>query len=369
LLRRFAPRNDLDALSINNASSTSLLYLVENGRIGIATTTPTNILTIGQGMGSAIADGWDVYSSREYKTEITYLEKTDYEDILEEIEGMELARYIWKNDLRSGLSTTTLPDGNIMESQDPTLNQNLGVIVEDEGTPAEVLSKDGHSISLYDYASYALAGVKAVNSKLEILDEFLTVKQDEDGNLIEVDPLEGLRTRLAELGLVIDEDGVLIVEKVKAKAVETETLQVKAENIGKTGITLYDRSTGQPYCFYIENGVSMTAAGECAVAVSPEESSSADSPPSSFSSPSQVSSSPGDGSIQSESVVEESNSQSDDSDSSSSDDSTESGNQSEKPVAQDSSEQSGSESAPAPASAETSSDPDSSASSVQMSSE
>jgi len=245
-----------------------LLYLVENGHIGIATTSPTNILTIGQGMGNAIADGWDVYSSREYKTDITYLEETDYENILEEIEGIELARYRWKNsqDPRACLSTTSPDEG--VESQCAPLDM-LGVIVEDEGTPQEILSRNGKSISLYDYTSYALAGVKALNEKVKILDEFLTVKQDENGNLIEIDPLEGLRNRLAELGLVIDEEGTLIVEKIKAKAVETEELQVKASDVAKTGITLYDRSNSQPYCFYVENGVSMTVAGQCETAVTP----------------------------------------------------------------------------------------------------
>jgi len=265
--------NYYDALSINNASSTPLLYLVENGNIGIATSSPTNILTIGQGQGNAIADGWDVYSSREYKTDIIYLEEQDYDEILEQIEGMDLARYKWKKDVEEENSRAVLSDTpSQSEGRDPqwqSLNPNLGVIVEDEGTPQEVLSKDGKSISLYDYTTFALAGVKALNEGLKVLNEFLTVKQDENGNLVEIDPLEGLRVRLAELGLFVDEDGVLIVEKIKAKAVETETLEVKAEEVGKTGITLYDRGTGQPYCFYIENGVSMTVAGQCAVAVTP----------------------------------------------------------------------------------------------------
>jgi hypothetical protein len=41
--------------------------------VGIATTTPTNIFTIGQGYGHAIADGWDTYSSRRWKDNIQTL--------------------------------------------------------------------------------------------------------------------------------------------------------------------------------------------------------------------------------------------------------------------------------------------------------
>src|SRR4029077_6301075 len=40
----------------------------------IGTTTPTNVFTIGQGAGHAIADGWDTYSSRRWKTNIQTLQ-------------------------------------------------------------------------------------------------------------------------------------------------------------------------------------------------------------------------------------------------------------------------------------------------------
>ena len=38
--------------------------------VGIGTTTPSNVFTIGQGAGHAVADGWDTYSSRRLKTNI-----------------------------------------------------------------------------------------------------------------------------------------------------------------------------------------------------------------------------------------------------------------------------------------------------------
>jgi hypothetical protein len=38
--------------------------------VGISTTVPTNIFTIGQSAGHAISDGWDTYSSRRWKTNI-----------------------------------------------------------------------------------------------------------------------------------------------------------------------------------------------------------------------------------------------------------------------------------------------------------
>lgn len=42
-------------------------------RVGIGTTAPTNVFTIGQGAGHAIADAWDTYSSRRWKTNIKTL--------------------------------------------------------------------------------------------------------------------------------------------------------------------------------------------------------------------------------------------------------------------------------------------------------
>ena len=41
--------------------------------VGIGTTTPANVFTIGQGAGTAISDGWDSYSSRRWKTNIQTL--------------------------------------------------------------------------------------------------------------------------------------------------------------------------------------------------------------------------------------------------------------------------------------------------------
>lgn len=43
-------------------------------KVGIGTPTPSNVFTIAQGSGRAISDGWDVYSSRRYKTNIQTLD-------------------------------------------------------------------------------------------------------------------------------------------------------------------------------------------------------------------------------------------------------------------------------------------------------
>jgi len=50
---------------VNGASS--------NTSVGIGTTAPTNVFTIGRGAGHALADAWDTYSSRRWKTNIRTL--------------------------------------------------------------------------------------------------------------------------------------------------------------------------------------------------------------------------------------------------------------------------------------------------------
>ena len=46
---------------------------VATARVGIGTTEPTNLLTLGRGFGPSIADGWATYSSRRWKTNIETL--------------------------------------------------------------------------------------------------------------------------------------------------------------------------------------------------------------------------------------------------------------------------------------------------------
>ncbi len=45
-----------------------------NVNVGIGTATPSNVFTIAQGAGQAISDGWSVYSSRRWKTNIQTLD-------------------------------------------------------------------------------------------------------------------------------------------------------------------------------------------------------------------------------------------------------------------------------------------------------
>jgi trimeric autotransporter adhesin len=62
--------NTLVLGSIQNTNGCSPSIGCTNTKVGIGTTTPSNVFTIGSSFGPAIADGWTTYSSRRWKTNI-----------------------------------------------------------------------------------------------------------------------------------------------------------------------------------------------------------------------------------------------------------------------------------------------------------
>ena len=53
---------------------TAVLSIAQHGNVGIGTATPSNLLTSVQGGGAALADGWNSFSSRRWKTNIQPLQ-------------------------------------------------------------------------------------------------------------------------------------------------------------------------------------------------------------------------------------------------------------------------------------------------------
>ena len=97
-----------DSLSTNLTNSTAIGYhavvsesnaLVLGGtgsyavRVGIGTATPSNVFTIAQGAGQAMADGWLTYSSRRFKTNIQTLHNA-----LQTVEQLRGVSYDQKTD-------------------------------------------------------------------------------------------------------------------------------------------------------------------------------------------------------------------------------------------------------------------------------
>lgn len=79
-------------MRLNNYVSDNIILANGGGKIGIGTTTPTNVLTVKQGSDTdPVADSWGVYSSRRWKTAIQ-----EIENAVEKVKKLRGVTYEWK---------------------------------------------------------------------------------------------------------------------------------------------------------------------------------------------------------------------------------------------------------------------------------
>lgn len=110
-------------------------------KVGIGTTAPSNVFTIAQGSGDAIADGWKTYSSRRWKTDIQTLQGA-----LEKVEHLR------------GVSYTSKASGD----------HEIGVIAEEVGAVVpEVVSweKSGNEAQSVDYGRLSALLIEATKEQ------------------------------------------------------------------------------------------------------------------------------------------------------------------------------------------------------------
>lgn len=120
-----------------------------NGNVGIGTSAPGYRLQVGNpGDGTqARANAWNLFSSREYKTDIRRVDEKESRGILEKVKALDVVRYRFRNDAEK--------------------TEHLGVIAEE--APKEI-SKDGSSVSMGDYVAFLMAALKAQQAKIEELE-------------------------------------------------------------------------------------------------------------------------------------------------------------------------------------------------------
>ncbi|PIR45019.1 MAG: hypothetical protein COV10_01705, partial [Candidatus Vogelbacteria bacterium CG10_big_fil_rev_8_21_14_0_10_51_16] len=138
----------------------------------------------------------------------------------------------------------------------------------------ETYEKTGTIIVFVNLTSARLRGISGaqLDSGWLIDQETGTMKMAEAGTLdLQGKDIVQVRSIVSASGKwSITADGNLVVAGLTVGTAEQPT-----------GITLFDRATGNPYCFYIEDGMSQTAAGICGTQTSDTSSQTSETTPSS----------------------------------------------------------------------------------------
>ena len=142
-----------DLFDVASSSGGSVFSITSTGFVGIGTTTPNHTLTVAGDIG-AIA--FVNTSTRDAKTDISYVTASTTDDMLGQLVNLKVATYRYK----------------IEDQNDPL---RLGFIAEDAQQIApEILSPDGKGVDIYKFATFTLAGVHALAAKVDAQNTRLT---------------------------------------------------------------------------------------------------------------------------------------------------------------------------------------------------
>jgi hypothetical protein len=115
-------------------------------------------------------------------------------------------------------------------------------------------------VDVYKFSTFLLAGIQAQQKKIESLDA--RIAKLEEGGVSGGASNNSLIEYLASLGAEFIQD-IVKLKTLIVDAVTVENITIKADDVGQTGITIYDRVTGQPVCMFVASGVMFTEAGAC----------------------------------------------------------------------------------------------------------
>ena len=145
-------------------SSSNALVLGGTGqfavKVGIGTTTPANVFTIGQGAGVAISDGWATYSSKRWKTNIHGLDRA-----LEKVRELRGVSY----DLEG------------------TNRHEIGVIAEEVGAIVpEVVAWSGKTAEGVDYSRLTALLIEATKEQQALIEQQQRQIKDQEMRIVQL---------------------------------------------------------------------------------------------------------------------------------------------------------------------------------------
>ena len=256
---------------VTDGGATSLFVINDDATVGIGTDTPDEGQVEVKGGTVCIDDDSDdsatsciaSESDARLKTNVTPIEGAL--DKLLSIRGVE---FDWKwNDPEI---LAQYPLISRFESQP----HSLGVIAQEVATvfPEVIMAeKAGGEFLQVDYSRLVppiIEAIKELSAKVSDLSVNESGDLTSSGDLVipaKLETTEGVFEKLTATVLGTFES--LIVKTAEIASAVVENLRVKFLTIGEssapTGITIYDRANGEPYCVAVNEGTVVTAAGIC----------------------------------------------------------------------------------------------------------
>ena len=125
-------------------------------------------------------------------------------------------------------------------------------------------------IGIFDKTKNVSSFISSIISQPQLINNPEQFSINNNQSALSASSADKLADRQTSMPTIQEITKVTEVERIiKTKVIETEIIDTELIKV-EVGITTYDRTTGQVYCFYIDNGVSMTTPGKCSVQATPE---------------------------------------------------------------------------------------------------